>query len=205
MVEIAQAEEACRDAEQNVHGRNAERDQQAAQEASALRVLEQERVERAFHQHDEHEDGNRLLHVLLDVRRTLANARPVAFLEGLQLDDRRRMALLRVIGIVGLVMAVFVLFRLDRLAQLVGVNVGRRGVVDVVAHPRSRRRHPGRQAPAHFLGALGDQLFALAPLVLSHRFGRGQRILCVTPRVLAGHAAAEAQLALGALAFQSVV
>ena len=204
MVEITQPEEARRHAEQDVHRRDPERHQQPAQKAGALRILEQQRIERALNQHDEHEDGDCLLDILLDVRRTLADRVAMALLESLQLDDRGGVELLRIIRIVGLVVPVFVLLRLDRFAQLVGVNVRRRRVVDIVAHRGGRGRHPGRQAPAHFLGPLGNQLLALAPLVLCDRFGDRNGVLGIAPRLLARNAPAEAQLALGALAFQSV-
>ena len=102
-------------------------------------------------------------------------------------------------------MAVFVFFRLDRLAQLVGIDIDRRAVVDKIADAGGGRAEPGGQATAHGFGAFGDLLLALAPLVLRDRIRGRNGIGRVILGVALGQRAIEAEFALGQLSFQAEI
>ena len=81
MVEVSEADKAANYAEEDVYSGNTEGDHHAAQQAGRLRILEQQRVETAFDDHDKDQDRDRLFDILLDVGRAFLELVAEALLE----------------------------------------------------------------------------------------------------------------------------
>ena len=205
MVQVTQAEEAGDHAEHDIYRRHAKGNHQAAHQAIGLRILEQERVEAAFEDHDEDQDGDGLFDILLDVRGAVADPVAVTQLELLKLDDRRGMGFLGIMHIVQLVMPIFILFGLDRFAQLVGIDVDWRVVADIVADRCRRRGQPSAETAAHVFCAFSDLLLAFAPLVRGCRIRGRQAVTAILLCGDLGELAVQPQIPLGALALQPVI
>ena len=168
-------------------------------------VLEQERVETPFDDHDQKKDGQRLFDILLDIRRTLADTVAMLLFEVLQLNHGRIMMIARRVGIIDLIMAKLILFRFDDFAKVFRVNVSRGAILNEVSNAGRGSAHPGFQPSSNAARALNNFLFAFAPLILGDRFGRRNSICGILLGDLARASTAEAEVAFRKLSLQPVL